>query len=247
MAVPHETIRGTIIYTSKKPERMDEERGREFITITKHGNGHRTLRAHAVIDDPPPVMRDAVLNYDNNWSPTDAFVRLTVDDQFVGSTWYRFNEELAECEGYTAAEGRIHQEFDLAGPITTLGSHPIQGDAWHPANYDLSQGPGQQSFPLFMTSFDHRGATGPMLLPRKELFITYAGDEQVTVGAGTFDAHHFIYGKNVGDTTVDPKVHPPYHVWCTNDGDYIFLKGSCGGYMMTYYELMELERVPGSS
>jgi hypothetical protein len=29
-------------------------------------------------------------------------------------------------------------------------------------------------------------------------------------------------------------------VWCTNDGDYLFLKGAVGGYMQTYYELVEL-------
>jgi hypothetical protein len=39
-----------------------------------------------------------------------------------------------------------------------------------------------------------------------------------------------------------PQEHPPYDVWCTADGDYVFLKGAVGGYMQTYYELTELWR-----
>ena len=36
--------------------------------------------------------------------------------------------------------------------------------------------------------------------------------------------------------------HPPYDVWCTNDGDFLFLKGNVAGYMQTYYELVEIAR-----
>jgi hypothetical protein len=34
--------------------------------------------------------------------------------------------------------------------------------------------------------------------------------------------------------------HPIYDVWVTADGNYTFLKGTVGGYMMTAYELVEL-------
>ncbi len=37
--------------------------------------------------------------------------------------------------------------------------------------------------------------------------------------------------------------HPDYHVWVTADDDAIFLKGGVDGYMMTWYELVELKRV----
>jgi hypothetical protein len=36
--------------------------------------------------------------------------------------------------------------------------------------------------------------------------------------------------------------HPPYDLWITDDEDSIFLKGGVGGYMMTWYELVELRR-----
>ena len=39
-----------------------------------------------------------------------------------------------------------------------------------------------------------------------------------------------------------PQEHPPYDLWCTADGDYVFLRGAVGGYMQTRYELVELTR-----
>ena len=45
----HETIRGKILYTSKKKEILDKVRGGETWMITKHVDGRRTLRAHCGI------------------------------------------------------------------------------------------------------------------------------------------------------------------------------------------------------
>ena len=39
-----------------------------------------------------------------------------------------------------------------------------------------------------------------------------------------------------------PEAHPPYDIWCTADGDFIFLRGVIGGYMLTEYELVSFER-----
>jgi hypothetical protein len=72
------------------------------------------------------------------------------------------------------------------------------------------------------------------------LNIVFVGPEQVTVGAGTFDALHFQFVTN----PELPQEHPPYDVWCTADGDYLFLKGQVAGYMQTHYELVELSRGP---
>jgi hypothetical protein len=238
--MPHKTIRGTILYTSHKPDRYGQERGREYFTILKHEDGRRTLNVHAEIDDAPNVLRLVTTSVDADWNPTDAFVRLSVGDAFIGSSWYRFNDRFAECEGFTVKEGRFHQHFDIDRPVATLGAHPIQGDAWHLNGYDLSKGPGRQILPLIMmSSQDHRGATGPTLIPR-DLALNFIGEEKVTVAAGTFDALHFKYGVNEDYETEDPTKHPPYHVWCTADGDYIFLKGQVAGYMKTYYELQSL-------
>ena len=88
-----------------------------------------------------------------------------------------------------------------------------------------------------LSSPDHRGATGPMLF-RLGFGIQYVGEERITVAAGGFDARHFQVVDTAGQL---PEEHPPYNVWCTADDDYILLKAGAEGYMMTHYELMELE------
>ncbi len=97
-----------------------------------------------------------------------------------------------------------------------------------------------------MCSLDHRGATGPSLVWHDAgMRVEYIGKEKITVGAGTFDALHFCYGeRNSGRFGAADGEHPPYEIWVTADGEYIMLKSFCEGYMMTYYELMELEITP---
>ena len=61
----HRTITGAIAYTSRKPERMHEARGREAFTITRHADGAVTIRAHCEIEDPEPtVLRDVIYALD---------------------------------------------------------------------------------------------------------------------------------------------------------------------------------------
>lgn len=190
---PHETIIGRVLYTSNKPEREGRERGRELFTITKHGDGRRTLRAHCQIDDAPNVMRDVTLTVDKDWIAREAYVRLAVGDQTLGTTWYRFEDTFAECEGYLAESGRFSDRVEYENPGDLFGTHPIQGDAWHVNSIDRSQGPTTKIFDRFlMTSLDHRGATGPELVWHEPgMKVEYVGEERITVAAGTFDALHF--------------------------------------------------------
>ena len=124
----HKTIRGRILYTSKKPERLGQERGRESFIITVHSDGKRTLRAHCEIDDPPTVLRDVILSLDADNYPMDCFVRLAIDDRFEGSGWMRFSETYAETESFNVHDGRISQRFDVERRTRWLASHPIAGD-----------------------------------------------------------------------------------------------------------------------
>ena len=234
----HRTIRGKILYTSRKPDRLGQERGRESFIITVHTDGKRTLRAHCEIDDPPTVLRDVVLSLDADNYPLDCFVRLTIDDRFEGSGWMRFSETHAETESFNVNDGRISQRLDLEQRTRWLASHPIAGDAMAFSIFDLSNGPGKTFFPdMMVTSPDHRGATGPLLF-KLGFGIEYLGDETITVPAGTFDAHHLRYVDTAGQL---PEEHPVYDVWCSADSDFIFLRGEVGGYMQTFYELVELE------
>ena len=233
----HKVLRGKILYTSKKPERMNEERGREWYTIVKHTDGTRTISAHCEIDDRPCVMRDITYSLDADWMPTDCFVRIGVNDKFMGTGWFRFHPQYAECETFTALEGRVTQRMDIASPLVTFQNHAIACDSWHLRLYPLEKGPGRHRIDqILLSSPDHRGATGPMLYDIG-MNIDYVGEEQVTVGAGTFDALHFQFP---GSDEL-PEEHPPYDMWCTNDGEYTFLKGGVEGYMQTYYELVEVE------
>ena len=232
----HRSIRGTIAYTSNKPERKGQERGREYFMMNVHSDGKRSVIAHCEIDDRPSVMRDITYSLDENWMPMDCFVRLTVDDRFMGSGWFRFAKSFAECIAFTSIEGRVTQRMELSEPLKTFQNHAIACDAWHLRLYDLSKGPGTQLIdPILLSSPDHRGATGPMLF-RIAMGIEYVGEETIEVGAGAFDALHFRFVSTPGL----PQEHPPYNVWCSNDGDYLFLRGQVDGYMQTYYELVDI-------
>jgi hypothetical protein len=235
----HRTVRGTIRYTSKKPERLDEERGREYFHIDVHSDGKRTCIAHCEIDDRPSVMRDITYSLDEDWYPMDCFVRLAVNDRFMGSGWFRFGPDFAECETFTALDGRVTQRMETQGRLKTFQNHAIVCDAWHMRLFDLGKaGGGVQSIDeMLLSSPDHRGATGPMLF-RIGFGVEYIGEESIEVEAGKFDALHFRFVSSPGL----PEAHPPYDIWCTNDDDFIFLRGDIGGYMQTYYELVEFIR-----
>ena len=234
----HRSVHGTIRYTSNKPDRLGQERGREYFMINTHSDGRRTCIAHCEIDDRPSVMRDITYALDADWMPTDCFVRISVGDRFTGSGWFRFAPSEAECETWTAAEGRVSQTMALATPLVTFQNHAIACDAWHLRLIDRAK-PGivQRIHPMLLSSPDHRGATGPML-HSIGVNIVYVGPEKVTVGAGTFDAWHYQFVANAEL----PEEHPPYDVWCTADGEFLFLKGGVAGYMQTWYELVELTR-----
>jgi len=72
--------------------------------------------------------------------------------------------------------------------------------------------------------------------------LEYLGDETVTVAAGTFECHKFRYSDEDAGFVSKDGAHPTYDVWVTADEDSIFVKGGVGGYMQTWYELVELER-----
>ncbi|SEK81953.1 hypothetical protein SAMN05216262_10325 [Colwellia chukchiensis] len=238
----HRTIRGTIQYTSKKPERFDQERGREYFSITKQADGVRVLNAHCEIDDEPNVIRDVVLAINPDASPIDCSVRLTVGDKYEGSGWMRFSDGYVECESHNQRDGRITQKVDIQSPVKWLQAHPIVGDALLMKLYDLSKGPGKTFFPeLFLTSPDHRGATGPLLF-KMGFGIKYLGEEKVTIKAGEFLARHFQVVDTAGNL---PEEHPPYNLWCTADEDYLLLKAGAEGYMQTHYELVEYQIIEG--
>jgi hypothetical protein len=237
--VKHRSITGTILYTSKKPERLDQPRGIEHFRFTHHTDGKRTLRAHCEIEEPhPSVLRDIVYSLDEHGRPMDCHVRLTVDDRFMGSGWFRFTEDAVECESYGPTIGRLSQRMPLNGPIDGMGTHPVVADGYLLALFDWAEGE-KRKLRVMLPSPDHRGATPP-IVSEVNIDAVFLGRETVTVKAGTFAARHFQFVDD-GSSGMAGQ-HPPYDVWITDDADGIMLQGGVGGYMQTWYELIALDR-----
>lgn len=237
----HKTIEGKILYTSKKPGREGEVRGREDFRFTHHTDGKRTLRATCELEDPDPtVLRDIVYSLDENDMPMDCFVRLTIGDEFMGAGFFRITEGFVECESYGPEIGRLSQRVPIVGSYDGFGTHPIVGDAYITKKMDRSRGPHKRNLRTFLPSPDHRGATPPMI-SETNIQLEYVGEETVTVQAGTFEAYHYRFSDEDGGMVgLSGEAHPEYDVWVTADDDAIFLKGGVGGYMQTWYELVEL-------
>ncbi len=235
----HRTVRGRIRYTSKKPEMLDRERGREWFAFTHHGDGSTTLRAQCEIEEPEPtVLRDVIYSLDAGGRPLDLHVRLTVGDAFMGSGWLRHGDGFVECESYGPSIGRLSQRVDYEGPLDGFGTHPIVGDGYLTRCMDVSKGPHRRTIRVFLPSPDHRGATPPIIAEVK-IDLEYLGDERVTVAAGSFDCRRFAF---IDEGAMGGTQHPPYEMWVTADDDAVFVQGGVGGYMATWYELIELQR-----
>jgi hypothetical protein len=235
----HRIIEGRIAYTSRKPGREGQSRGFETFLFTHHADGKMVLRAHCEIEEPDPtVMRDIVYAIDEHKQPMDLSVRLVIGDQFMGSGWLRFDGTHIECESYGPSIGRLSQRVAAEMPIDGFGTHPIVADGYLLSTKDWELGQ-RRKFNVYLPSPDHRGATPPMIAQVK-IDAEYYGKEEVTVAAGTFAARKFAF-IDPGDSGMAGE-HPRYEMWITDDDDGIFLKGGVDGYMMTWYELVELKR-----
>lgn len=222
----HRSYRGKVSYITDGIGEM----GREMFHITIQPDGMRTMRATCELDDDR-LLRDVVTTVDKDWRPLDAFVRLTINEQFAGSSWFRFTKHMAECESFTVKEGRVHQVFEIDERVAELGTHPVHADAWGLAQVNRTDAKAQAPSLRYSTSTQPEGGSGPLLVPstgRKQR--KYIGTETVRVAAGTFKAEHFQ------DTFPDK---PPAELWVTGQ-DYIPIKVQWS-YRKQIYELIELQ------
>ena len=244
MSMAHRTVRGRIRYTSKKPELMDVERGREWFAFTHHADGSVVMRAQCEIEEPAPtVLRDVVYAIGPDGRPLNLHVHLTVGDVFMGSGWFNLTHHdgggLIDCESAGPSIGRLSQRVDFAGPLDGFGTHPIVGDGYLTRCMEVAKGPHRRTIRVYVPSPDHRGATPPIAAEVK-IDLEYLGDETVTVPAGTFACRKFAFIDTGG--MGGPVDHPHYEMWVTADDDAVFVQGGVGGYMATWYELVELSR-----
>ena len=113
----HRSITGTILYTSKKPERLDERRGIEHFRFTHHIDGKRTLRAHCEIEEPhPSVLRDIVYSLDEHGRLSkEIFQALTGRRGRLTADW--FAPRFAELD---RDDGQIDQLSARLSGVRTL-------------------------------------------------------------------------------------------------------------------------------
>ena len=216
-----------------------EDWGVEEWRMTLGRDGIRTLSAHVEMafggDD---VVRDSVLSVHPDFHPHDAYVRIMNHGRATGSGWFAFTDTQAIGESLTLAEGRVSQTFPIERPIRGFGIHAVQGDGSLAAAFPYEKGPGHRHFfgRNLLHSLHHFGATGPMLVTTGS-GLEYAGPETIEVPAGVFDCHRVRF---VGLTNA----HPPYDMWLTRDGDFLYVKGVVEGYMDSVFELVELSGSP---
>lgn len=230
----HITRRGKIIYMIESSEFPDGQWGFEHFTLTRHHNGERVIRAYCELWDKPLLIRDVFQRVNADFHPMESTVRLTEGDAFKGNAWYHFTYHKAEMQGYSADQGRVQGEMEITPTVRGFGNHSLIGDGWLVAKFDRSKGPGRQTFhnnPL--TSIDHRGATGPALEHTTASTFEYFGEETITVKAGTFKCYHFAF-------ILVSNNHPPYHLWVTADGDFMFVRGHVDAPYNWSFELTEL-------
>jgi hypothetical protein len=243
----HRTVRGRIRYTSRKADRLDRERGREWFAFTHHGDGSVVFRAQCEIEEPAPtVMRDVILALDPAGRATNLHVHLVVGDRPMGSGWFDLTHRdgggIVTCESKSVALGRLSQRVDFTGAIDGFGTHPIVGDGYLTRCIDTARGPHRRDIRVFLPSPDHRGATPPMIAEH-HIGLEYLGDETVTVAAGTFACRRFRFVDDAAAAGGMGGVeHPSYEMWVTADDDHLFVQGGVGGYMQTWYELVEVDR-----
>jgi hypothetical protein len=224
----HRTYRYKIQYLGDQGER-----GREWCTVTVHGNGDRTMRALCEMDDSE-ILRDVTTSVDRHWHPKDAFVRISIRDRFAGSSWFRFAGSTVECEGFTVGEGRISQSIEFAKPPESFVTHPVSCDVFHFANIDRGR-PGeiQESLSAACSPLPN-GGSGPMLGITHHRF-RYHGNETVESPAGTFECEHVTFVDKHGVDRLD--------AWCTLK-DRILVKMRFD-VLSTTYVLQELQGSSG--
>lgn len=225
-------IHGELTYSH-----LGQVRGNERFTMSVHHDGSRILRALSEIYETR-VLRDVSLRVGPDWCPRDAFLRLTVDDQFRGAGWFVFDEQEARGEALHVPGGQVSQRTQLVARVRSFGTHPIAGDGWHAALHDAG-GPAEQYFErLMISSYAFDGATGPELLPL-QFGLELRGVEEVTVRAGSFRCRHFRFLLRKSEF----HDHPPYDIWVTDDGDNVIVRAQVGAPKEFLYELRSYQQV----
>lgn len=232
---PLPRMRGRVEYRARADRRLW---GFEEWSISHApGDGARTMVAHCEMRfGDEEVVRDSVLSVHPDFHPADAYVRIVNRGRATGSGWFRFTDDEAICESWSEDAGRVSQRMAVARPIRGFGVHAVQGDGWLAATFPYGEGAGHRQFfgRNLLHSLHHFGATGPYIQTSGS-GLDYVGPETIEIPAGRFDCHRVRFVGLTND-------HPPYDMWVTRDGEFLYVRGEVGGYMDSVFELVSLER-----
>ncbi|PVG80788.1 hypothetical protein DDE18_21290 [Nocardioides gansuensis] len=224
----HRTWRGRLSY--RGPD--GAERGREWFHVTRANDGRRTMRAVCEIDDSQ-VLRDVTLTVGADWRPLESYVRVCVEDRWIGSGWFRFADEAAYAEVESATLGRLSQRMATPGDRAPMfGAHQVAGDGWQAGLLGRGETGPRRVEGVLLSSPLPNGASGP-LLATTTLTIEQLGPERIEVLAGTFDTVRY---------RCTPDDLPPEELWVLPDDN--LLVRSVWTHYDTSYELAELSDKP---
>jgi hypothetical protein len=164
------------------------ERGREDWSLTRNRDGTVTIRCLAMTDDSK-LVRDVIYTRRKDGRPVDAFIRLQVADQLIGSGYFRVQNGTMDVIADGNETGHSVQTVSVPEDFFSITTYAVMVDAWIYFNYDRLMG-GEQLRTFYNTSTRLDGADGP--LGRVETCrVKLIGEEEVEIPAGRFKATHF--------------------------------------------------------
>jgi len=161
-------------------------RGEERFQLFVHPDGSRTLSIWHDL-----AARNAqftvVLRNAADFRPLDAFVSYWNGGRFKGAAHFLVDGAMLTATSRGPA-GIVPQRIDVP-VVFSIGSHPVAGDGWHTAGYDVGKG-GQQTLNLYSLEAG-TDVTKPVLGTLRPLLVERLGVEMVEVPAGRFEAERW--------------------------------------------------------
>ncbi|MFM8516696.1 MAG: hypothetical protein ACKODA_02260 [Nevskiaceae bacterium] len=161
--------------------------GGERFMLTRHPDGSRSLQMQTDLRSRGSLF-DVYLRVDAKFRPVTAFAHYWTAGMLKGAGFFEIEGDALRATSRGPASGS--QTRATAVPARfSLGAHPVSGDGWHTAPYDMAAR-GVQTLNLYSVDAG-ADVTKPVLGTLLPLSVEYLGDERVTVPAGTFDAQRF--------------------------------------------------------
>jgi hypothetical protein len=199
------------------------ELGREDWCLTRNRDGTTTMRSLLMTDDSK-VVRDAMLTRTKDGRPTDGFVRLMVERQFIGSGYFRVEADKLHVVTDGPETGHCQQTLKIPTDLFAVATHSGMLDGWMIFNYDRAKGGPQVRtvYNTLMPGSDVGGTLGPPgpLGKLETCRISLLGEEEIVVPAGTFKATHFTVDSNAGKSSAS-------HLWVAGE-DRVLLRREGG-------------------